>query len=625
MDIDVDNASLPSDEDMPSLTPAQLNRRLPYGTLRVQAADEPVSGSKALEAIRSSSGRYHHFDLSHAYLGDLKIQKILLELREPAATNGNDDQQAREGNEWVALVGYLSRTLRTQPRPLYTSFRSLDLDDNGLKADCLPAICDFLTGNVTLHCLSLRANDIRASPQQMTQLAKALGQSGLRRLCLSSNPISSNSVASFFDSIPLQGTSLEVLEMSNLLVGDDSGLDDDTDGVDAARGAEKKAVLAAQAIASFLADAQRCRSLYTLLLNGNGLGTRGVRIIVSALSSISFPEPSPVPALAELAHLQRDPFYCAVLRARRRFSNTSLVKLELAGNITAGWLQEDPQKELERFKRLRNRYASIPADNVVAIAPFLELRTKAERTGVASADRDTLPIEMSRHFSTLGITLDEWQCDFQEAAEIGIGLNTLNRETFKTMHLSNNSDDGVHCREAAVAILRVARTIGCRAKRCPSPICQDTPDASPSTSGFHRFLSLPPELRLLILRKVPEYEILTGRQFRDVISFACDPSTIGYGGADYDWSRIVDSMTSSLHDAEMGRSSTLPAERWSWEECFTLRAPPRDWAADLLDASDEADERRPRGVKAGAVCKYTKLSPSMYAFIESTLTHRAES
>lgn len=604
------------------LSTARDHPRLPYGTLRVMEDDEHVVISKVLSDIKESKGRHHQLDLSFAYLGDENMGKVFEKLRDgseaiseeeqPVNASKNDGEETLARRDWLQLVAPLSRTLKLHPKPSYDSFRLLELDRNDLTASCFPVLCKLLTGNFTLHTLSLKGNRIDNDPDGFSNFARALGRSGLRHLCLSSNPIMHESVATFLDSLPAKGTALECLELSNVL----------TDELSDTETPEEDAFMAAQAAASFIADLQRCRGLHTLLLNGNGFCARGVRTIVSALIgssvSIAFDKGGGAEA-SHIRQLQRDPLFEAVSRGKLRRPNRSIEVLELFGNVPQGWKQEDPQKELEKFDNMRKRYASIPLADIEAIVSYLDARARRMRTQSSDKTNEAVPLEVARHLPTIEVTLDEWESDFQEAAEFGTGLSASTWQALRKARLDANKADGERCRIAAVALLRVARVLGCRTR--PVPAASQEATQSMKNSSSFRFLDLPPELRLLVLRRLDEHDSLSAHQFSNVISFACDPSTIGYGEAEYDWSQILQSKDGAA-DSKNNISATLPAERWSWSECFELRAPPRDWDADLLDASDEYGMLRSRSI--GQDWQYSTEKPGMYAFLESTLTQRAE-
>lgn len=605
-DLDIDDASLPSDDDVSCSRPAlDSSSRPAYGTLSVQAEDEPVSASRVLQDIRNSAGRYHRLCLQHAELGDAKTAKIFQALfehgpspgaaKQPKDSNDNDSSTAR-GCVAADRAWRLSSSLDL---PQWNAFRIVELDNNELTSASLPAICTLLERNPMLHTLSLKGNELDGDVAAYIALARVLAASPLRRLGLSSNPISHRALAAFMDSLPPAGTSLECLELSNVLPVED----------DASEPGEERMV-AAKAVASFIADAARCRSVKTLLLNGNGFGSRGVRTIVAALigsaSSLDLAED-------DSEATTEDPFYETVFRARLRRPNRSLEVVELAGNVERGWLPQDPHEQRERLEAVRKRYARVAHHEIDAIVAFLDLRARRARLNEPALSEQEAPMEIVRHMKAVGVHLDEWARDFEEAAEIGAGLTVGNWQALKQSRLEQNAVDGQRCRQAATAVLAAARIVGCTAQRA-----RTVPDGA--QQGFHRFLDLPPELRLMVLKKLDTHSVMSARQFACAISFACERTTIGYGELHYDWTRArAASDTASIRTTP---SDTLPAQKWSWQQCLQERAAARNWAADRLDASDQSAVLRSR--TTGAQMHASVNHPGLYAFLESTMCHRAE-
>ncbi|TKY85148.1 hypothetical protein EX895_006228 [Sporisorium graminicola] len=419
--------------------------------------------------------------------------------------------------------------------------------------------------------------------------------------------------------MPADGTALERLELSSLLMPSDRLFQVYDDGESPSQHT-KEAALAAHAVASLITDPQRCRSLYALSLEGNDFGHRGVRIIVSAFIGSGCRDDGTISAgpQSSLAKLQQDPFYQTVFHAKSRRPNRSLTHLGLSGNVERGWRSVDPEKEIERLVAIKRRYAPIPSQDIEVVVSFLHHRARQQRLQGNAVIDDEAPIEVTRHLATLGVTMDEWQAEFQEAFEIGSGLNRTNWQDLLVEHLRENSLENEQCRSSAFFVLTAARTLGCRAKRQTDAPPTNASEVSAAAAGFPRFLDLPPELRLHVLRQLDNNASLSARQFSHVISFACDPSTIGYGRYEYSWSHILDGGLDSVGNREGRSSATLPARPWSWAECFALRAPPRDWEADLLDA-DHFFRHKHRGTS-----KSEDRDASAHAFLESTLTHRPE-
>lgn len=620
-ELDLDNESLPSDSAAsPGSSQIHALRR-PYGTLRIQEEDELVSSSQVLEHIHNSQGRYHRLDINHCDLGDAKLGTILnaLHPRVPvthSSATTDDGQTSSKQFDWLGLIAPLSAALTLDPRPPYASFRILELDNNNLTSHCLPAICKLLTGNLILHTLSLKANQIGSNVEGFVHLAQALGKSSLRRLCLSSNPIMPDSLAAFFDALPGNGTSLECLELSDVL--------QDQLHTTGAQTNDDQALVAANAIANFIGDSQRCRSLYALLLNANNFGTHGIGAIALTLMDHPFPKCVDLAGqpMRQLDGLQKDPFFSAITRTISRTANRSLELVNFHGSAGV-WRDTDVDEEVKKFHDIRQRYSSIPLPDIETIASFLDLRAREKGMYASDARTDDLPIDVSRHLPKIGISLDQCEHDFQHAVEIGVGLTSLGLALLASRKIETNEIRNRDCGRAATAILGPARILGCRAKRAMVTTNGLFSGTSEARSVFHKFLDLPPEIRLVILRHLDTKDALSARQFSNVISFACEPTTIGYGSPGYDWRRVQDPNTGSPHGATSSASSTLPAQLWRWDECFALRAVPRDWSADLLDATDATTRHLRTRTLGQRLCR-PSTDPAMYAFLESTLTHRAE-
>lgn len=154
--------------------------------------------------------------------------------------------------------------------------------------------------------------------------------------------------------------------------------------------------------------------------------------------------------------------------------------------------------------------------------------------------------------------------------------------------LQSNKRERIACQMAAVQVLAIARITGCRAS-----------DAGGVQPPFP-FLHLPLELRGLILEYVGP--ALRHSQWTNVVRYACEPSTIGYG------LRQVDFPTDGA-PCEM----VLPVPPWSWSECFAERSHPRNWYGETIDIErDESHDLYARG-----------LSPDLLAFWECTGTDHA--
>lgn len=147
-------------------------------------------------------------------------------------------------------------------------------------------------------------------------------------------------------------------------------------------------------------------------------------------------------------------------------------------------------------------------------------------------------------------------------------------------HLWRNAQERSGVVWAAQEVLGKARLLGCRARLVPN----SDANATSEPSVIER---LPPELRLHILRFLDEDDCLSDRQFRLIISWACDPQTIGYG--EPGWAKPWRHDDPALPPSQP-TSSLLPSHPWSWREMFQERSLPRDWAAESWDEWNEAKD-----------------------------------
>lgn len=617
-ELDLDNVSLPSEEvEDRDGSAAQHRRHIAFGTLRIPADDELVTVSEVNEAIRQANGRYHILDLQHAELGDHRMRKVLEQLRmlggaiddtekaTPAKSDSADNPTAQIN--WFQILAPLSHTTKAPLCLTYGGIRNLSLDGNALTSDCLPALSNFLSDNLVLHSLSLKANAIDGKDGALSSLARAIGRSALRRLYLSNNLMSWQSLTAFFDSIPANGTALEELELSHVLVDGD----------------DQQALLAAQSIADFIADPQRCRSLLTLKLNGNAFCERGVYTIKNAIigggrsiDAARFIERPP-----HIESLKNDVFFRSVSHARWRHSNRQLIVVGLSGTTDQDRRQGE-EKEIERIECIRRRYAAIPLEDIGTIVSFLHLRARDRRLQGNSASDRQVPFEVACHLTTIGVTLDEWWNDLEEASELFSGVKSTSSNHWLSIYLENNNRLAHRCERAAYQVLRAARVTGCRVRLRTGESITKAPEQDQILEGFPRFLDLPPEIRLHILRQLDEGNELSASQFLHVVRFACDRTTIGYGTQGYDWSHALESTVDTASKGPEETIATLPVQQWSWSECFALRATPRDWLADTLDAEGPGFRYRREPEVDGRTMDQMAFR---IAFLESTLTHRAES
>ncbi|PWN88622.1 hypothetical protein FA10DRAFT_303563 [Acaromyces ingoldii] len=175
------------------------------------------------------------------------------------------------------------------------------------------------------------------------------------------------------------------------------------------------------------------------------------------------------------------------------------------------------------------------------------------------------------------------------------GKETVTKENWRRLlgnHLWQNRRMASKVRESARRALPVVRVLGC---------CSREASSSSSSSSFP-FTCLPAELRrriveLLLDESDDKERQLTRQQMENVISFACERSTIGCGTrsaqlgmSDLALSRLTLELQhrqaeEENNEKEEADPSLIPHHRWSWFEMVRERSVPRDWPAAIIDES----------------------------------------
>ncbi|PWN22553.1 hypothetical protein BCV69DRAFT_147297 [Microstroma glucosiphilum] len=161
-------------------------------------------------------------------------------------------------------------------------------------------------------------------------------------------------------------------------------------------------------------------------------------------------------------------------------------------------------------------------------------------------------------------------------------------------HLWKNTGQRSSVIHAAQQIIGRARILGCKSTSIgPSAQSSDTG----STASPLALERLPPELRLAILRQLDADRVLSEEQFRLIVSWACDSSTIGYGGegVPLPWAQHADAggSSSSQWATSTNRAvGLLPAAPWDWQDMLS-RSLPRDWVAESWDLWNEHKDTIP--------------------------------
>ncbi|PWN51440.1 hypothetical protein IE53DRAFT_50695 [Violaceomyces palustris] len=486
---------------------------------------------------------------------------------EETFTSPRSGEEGEERLEEDTGIETASLAIRSPPvDSKYFFVSNLDLSNCNLTPKSLRKISSYVRDNACLLELYLQANPLGEDRDAMEEFAKSLGSSIVRCLNLSSCFFTPEAFVGFFDSLPESGTTLVRLWLNNAQTRGSN--QEDEEEIELAKNSvlrrrkERIKLRMARSVARFLQDPARCRSLRELYLNANGFGWKGVRSIISALGFR--------PEVDDL--FERDGDWLTeelhrALKTLRRERNKSVTKLELFGNgdfstssASAGLNGVVDEEEFERRRRMRR------ATILRLLESMQGPRSVDDGSRILSrGDEDSHDLQPNSDLE------DTDQDVLQECLEDLSGVTIENCRTLEQDALFFNSYQKYVTPLAAIQVRACARILGCRSSERV---------AGPQRRETFPFLRLPPEIQLEVLRQVDlesPHEgclVLSERQFRLVVSWSCDRSTIGYGDSTYDW------IGRSTRD---GWTKNLPVEDWDWKDCFMHRSPPRDWyAEDIL-------------------------------------------
>ncbi|PWZ01022.1 hypothetical protein BCV70DRAFT_88311 [Testicularia cyperi] len=643
--MDVDDLSLPdtSLEHVIETSPSGRTFRLPLGTVASEDDDDDIPLSAArLFSLLESKKICHRLYLSHNQLSDHALGQVLHKITKRTSQDILKDTQGDEHRFWLRVLALLSSPPQLlQPMDACTYIRELILDGNNLTERILPLISIFVAHNPHLRRLSLGANNIHPDASDMSLLAQCIGSSMLRSFCMSVNPITVDPFIAFFDALPAKGCSLQSLEFSNVL-------DDFQQGREAIPPEVRKA---ARAVARLVSNPRRCRNLRRLCLSGNGFGNRCKRTIYAALvGSLSnlkprVPPASPTSPVEQQQTAKRGGLHERFLYpASLRLPNTSVYEVQMYGFLGQPWRNpsQDDSGISSGLNQVNDMLALIPPDRHENVVRYLlsrsgyfsatlsppnssdsgfeaqasQVSTTRSLSSVNQATETHLldgddANEIEALIASVGGDLENWTEAFVDAFEIDSGVQDVDEHQLREARRNDLEHANELCRHTALRVLAAARTLGCCASGVSStlrPSKQPMPMEAQNNSPLEGFHLLPPELRLLVLRHLDDQAALSEQQFNNVISFACERSTIGYGEDDFDWNRIVEIDLGSTPSS----SSTIPSLPWSWYECFSERGTPRDWFAEHIDPDF-------RSTMPGTA-SHSPPSPAVLAFWECTQT-----
>lgn len=388
----------------------------------------------------------------------------------------------------------------------------------------------------------------------MQDLAHSVNLSNLRVLDLSNNPIGTRSVVRLIDNLNTPCLTRLVLSMTMLRVnllddqksnplwleGDQSWREENVDVV-----WNREVRRVGDSLANLVSDNKQggyAPRLAMLLLNANDLGWKCVKKVVKA-----------------------------VLNGNRR-----LTVVELFATTSSSPSESDDGDDSDEEKEIRattnntlTRRSSIGD---------LYLRNKRNRRSNLENGNVTPPrngqAQSSKATSEVAepLTADNWRFK-------------LGRYLW---------EDKIHrtaVKDASRYMLAAARVLSCK--------CRE--GKRKSTTGVFPITRLPPEIRQNIFEHLDEKATLTKRQIERIISFASDPTTLGYGSHSTQ-SGLSDVAMQHIHDEVNGVEviqddyGLLPHQPWSWAKMVQEYSMPRDWPATLLDSglqratSEDEDE-----------------------------------
>lgn len=633
-DVDIDQLEA-AEIDYNSRTQGWHHERWPVGTFCLSESEEYVDAGldSVLKAVQRGTFDFHALDLSWSERSTSDIKQMLDELTPPPLNNGQDHPMLQQ----VARINY--RDLFFKPG-FFAHIRELDLSNTIIDDSNVPLICKLLLHNAALSTLDLSGNELGQSSKAMAELGAAVGSSGLRHFQLNSNPLSPVTLISFLEALPATGCSLHALDVSNVL--QDTGFAATLRREGGPDAPAEETLEAARALAALVSDPQRCRSLGHLRANGNLFGYSGVRAITASVVGSVYSQKHAQQGTSAL----RDLYGCypnSILE-QRRLPNRSLVEVSLLGSLENGWATQedverpsDSEEQRDRLKALSKRLQHLPAHQhdflfrYFAERPWLRRPDSMKKSGRKPEKSSQDAHIFKKILRESGGNARVLANDFQELIEIGSGVDLFNWKALLQNAELQNMEYRDKTRLAAFRVLAAARVIGCRARRAlptdpPSLILPELgPTSGPKNvpvlnfsgknvtnldhiSPFPFFLQLPSEVRMLILRHLDSDGVLSDQQFNYVVSFACEPSTINYAANLREWTTVVRAARAEKKGVVYS-SATLPAQPWSWSDCFLKRSAPR----------------RLGGHDSFSTCVPAALLPQQMAFLEATATQHADS
>ncbi|PWN36296.1 uncharacterized protein FA14DRAFT_179656 [Meira miltonrushii] len=447
------------------------------------------------------------------------------------------------------MQSIVPKTYPTSNREL--PVRRLRVNDSGLQSKDLKEISALLCGNATLATIALNGNDLLPQePYIMKRLACAISMSNLRVLELSNNMIGTRSLVELLDNLHTPSLTRLALSMTFL----------------------RKHLAEDQSFNPLWAhDKARWSSLTSAEVWKEEVGAVTDRLV----TLVRHDKPAPfVPHLEWLSLNGNDLGWRTVKRitAAIRDTNRCLEHVELFSTTDAQGSKEldnDTDDELETGEDQAQQSAPPAQENGVRRSTSIGSHFVARRRQQIAQDRE------ERQNAPLLLT---WHPE--DVGESRPPLNKTNWRKELEIRLKENRQAKAGIKNVSRKLLRILRTLTCK--------CHEAKE-EPSDGSFP-FTKLPPEIRQRIVMHLDGSDTLSHKQIERIISFASDPSTIGYGrrSSNLGLSRlavdeIYKEVTNKVEEITRDDYGLLLHKKFRWKDMMNNYSVPRDWPATLLD------------------------------------------
>ncbi|EPQ31744.1 uncharacterized protein PFL1_01076 [Pseudozyma flocculosa PF-1] len=589
---------------------AMLYSRLDFG-------EDVPSTKQIVQELRRQDEPVAQLDASFLELGSQKTAALLsLIASYPGTWNQSgpsvqlidsaDASQDQQRHQWRRVEHLATISVKShRPQPDFGQLRCLTLKANELHDDCLAPLSLYIQQAHSLQTLSLVGNELGSDPVAFGAFGRSVAHSGIRSLNLSTNPIQPRSLASLLSSLQHEASCLEVLILRDVQ----------------SRGKPWKSeswrlgdemLAAARAIADLISVDSKCRRLRSFEFGRNDLDQEALRLIIAAwVGSVwALREELSLSELKTLAAVEGERDWDQLVARTERRPNRRLTVLDLdvrvprlggeinkrdlpKGTLQGFLRQGSPDRRRHVIRYLRRQYGKglgVALPNPESTATQAEAVSDARSCEAEQHSDDGDDAAALTFIAEAGGDPTAWGEEFAYVLAVDSGVHLVDYDSITLAMETVTSIDKADFRKAALYVVKAARVLGCRARQRPAS------EIGHGTPSLARFWSLPPELQLLVVRNLDSEGVLSERQFLEVVSFAQEPSTIGYGRADFDWTKVLEHSpyasapsapamaqaaaaprSRSPAQQEGGAPCRLPCHRWSWDDCFKHRCRALDW------------------------------------------------